>query len=92
LFLYLRLKDDQSISDVISTQDRIRTYSDGILSINNIEPSDHGSYVCIISTLNSASVRSKPAIITVKCKFICLFFLIKFNFENIKIRSTNSSI
>ncbi len=68
--LYLRLKDDLSISDVISTQDRIRTYSDGVLSINNIEPSDHGPYVCIISTLNSASVRSKPAIITVKCKFV----------------------
>ncbi len=80
LFLYLRLKDDLLISDVISIQDRIRTYSDGVLNINKIEPSDHGSYICIISTLNSASVRSKPAIITVKCKFN--FFLFKFNFEN----------
>jgi hypothetical protein len=76
------LKDDLPISDVIALEDRIRTYSDGVLSINYIEPSDHGSYVCIISTFNSASVRSKPAIITVKCKFS---FLFKFNFENKKL-------
>jgi hypothetical protein len=66
---WFRLKDDLSISDTISSQDRLRTYSDGVLSINNIEPFDRGSYVCIISTLNSTNIRSKPAIITVKCKF-----------------------
>ena len=59
----------------MSTQDRIRTYSDGVLSVNDIEPSDHGSYVCIISILNSASVRSKPAIVTVKCKLVFIDFL-----------------
>lgn len=58
-----------SLSDTISSQERIRTFSDGVLIINNIEPSDHGSYVCVISILNSTSIRSKPAIITVKCKF-----------------------
>ncbi len=68
------MKDDLPISDVIAIEDRIRTYSDGVLSINYIEPSDHGSYVCVISILNSASVRSKPAIVTVKCK--CVFFLL----------------
>jgi len=76
VFFHVRLKDDLPMSDVISSQDRIRTYSDGILSISNIEPSDHGSYVCIISILNSANVRSEPAIITVKCKFIYDFILI----------------
>jgi hypothetical protein len=76
MFFHFRLKDDLPMSDVISSQDRIRTYSDGILSISNIEPSDHGSYVCIISILNSANVRSEPAIITVKCKFIYDFILI----------------
>ncbi|CAF4363941.1 unnamed protein product, partial [Rotaria sp. Silwood2] len=60
------LKDDLPISETISSRDRIKTYSDGVLIINNIEPSDYGSYVCIISIINSASVRSKPAIITVK--------------------------
>ena len=69
LFFYIRLKDDLSISDIISSQDRVQTYSDGVLSINNIQPLDHGSYVCIISTSNSTSIRSKPAVITVKCKF-----------------------
>ncbi|CAF2364937.1 unnamed protein product [Rotaria sp. Silwood2] len=60
------LKNEISISDTISSQDRIRTFSDGILNINNIEPSDHGSYVCKISIFNSTSIRSKPAFITVK--------------------------
>ncbi|CAF1040092.1 unnamed protein product [Rotaria sp. Silwood1] len=63
---YNWLKDDYPISETVSSRDRIQTYSDGVLSINNIEPSDRGSYVCIISIINSASVRSKPAIITVK--------------------------
>jgi hypothetical protein len=63
------LKDEVSISDTISSQNRIRTFSDGVLSINNIEPSDNGSYVCIISILNSTNIRSKPAIITVRCEF-----------------------
>ncbi|CAF3335483.1 unnamed protein product [Rotaria socialis] len=63
---YQWLKDEVSLSDTISLQDRIRTYSDGLLSINNIEPSDHGSYVCKISTSNSTSIRSKQALITVK--------------------------
>ncbi|CAF0863046.1 unnamed protein product [Rotaria sordida] len=63
---YHWLKDDFPISETISSRDRLQTYSDGVLSINNIEPSDHGSYTCIISIINSASVRSKPAIITVK--------------------------
>ena len=66
---YQWLKNDHPISDLVSSEDRLRTYSDGVLSINKIEPSDHGSYVCVISVLNSASVRSKPAIVTVKCKF-----------------------
>ncbi|CAF2619752.1 unnamed protein product [Rotaria sp. Silwood2] len=64
--LIVKLKDDLPISETISSRDRIKTYSDGVLIINNIEPSDYGSYVCIISIINSASVRSKPAIITVK--------------------------
>ncbi len=68
--LNIRLKDNISISDTISSQGRMRTFTDGVLNINNIEPSDHGSYVCIISILNSTSIQSKPAIITVKCKFI----------------------
>jgi hypothetical protein len=72
----LRLKDNVSISDTISSQDRIRTFSDGVLNINNIEPSDHGSYACIISILNSTSIRSKPAIITVKCEFIIFIFIV----------------
>ena len=63
-----RLKDNISLSDTISSQDRIRTFSDGVLHINNIEPSDHGSYVCVISILNKRSIRSKPAVITVKCE------------------------
>ncbi|CAF1921728.1 unnamed protein product [Rotaria magnacalcarata] len=63
---YQWLKDDLPFLDTISSRDRIQTYSDGVLSIHNIEPSDHGFYVCIINTLNSASVRSKPAVITVK--------------------------
>ncbi|CAF0748074.1 unnamed protein product [Adineta steineri] len=63
---YHWLKDDVLISDIIASQDRIRTYSDGVLTINHIQPSDYGLYVCVISILNSASVRSKPAIITVK--------------------------
>ncbi|CAF3358164.1 unnamed protein product [Rotaria sp. Silwood1] len=66
LLQYQWLKNEISISDTISSQDRIRTFSDGILNINNIEPSDHGSYVCKISTFNSTSIRSKPAFITVK--------------------------
>ena len=66
--MFLRLKDDLSISDVIASQDRIRTYSDGVLSIQRIEPSDHGAYVCIISASKLVNVRSKPAIITVTCK------------------------
>jgi hypothetical protein len=74
-FFNIRLKDDLPISDVISAQDRIRTYSDGVLSIHDIEPSDHGSYVCVISILNSASVRSKPAIVAVKCKLISDCFI-----------------
>jgi hypothetical protein len=69
------LKDNVSMSDTISSQNRIRTFSDGVLNINNIEPSDHGSYVCIISILNSTTIRSKPAIITVKCR-LPIFVLI----------------
>jgi hypothetical protein len=69
-YLHIRLKDNVSISDTITSQGRLRTFSDGVLSIHNIEPSDHGSYICIISILNSTSIRSKPAIITVKCKLI----------------------
>ncbi|UJR25292.1 hypothetical protein I4U23_006644 [Adineta vaga] len=62
---YQWLKNEIFISETISSSGRIRTFSDGILTINNIKPSDHGSYVCIISILNSTSIRSKPAIITV---------------------------
>ncbi|CAF1658466.1 unnamed protein product, partial [Adineta ricciae] len=62
---YHWLKDDLPISDVIASQDRIRTYSDGVLNIQRIEPSDHGLYVCIISASKLVNVRSKPAIITV---------------------------
>ena len=72
----IRLKDEVPISDTISTQDRIRTFSDGVLRVDNIQPSDHGSYICKISLLNSTTVRSKPAIITVKCKFTILMFVI----------------
>ena len=70
------MKDNVSISDAISSQDRIRTFSDGVLIINNIEPSDHGSYVCIISILNSTSIQSKPAVITVKCECTILVFIV----------------
>ncbi|UJR23619.1 hypothetical protein I4U23_026605 [Adineta vaga] len=63
---YYWLKDDLPISDIIASQDRIRTYSDGVLNIQRIEPSDHGSYVCIISASKTINVRSKPAIIIVK--------------------------
>lgn len=64
--------------DTILSGDRIQTYSDGILTIHDIEPSDHGSYACIISTASSASVRSKPAIITVKCRFKSFNLMKKF--------------
>lgn len=68
-FLRSRLKDNLPVSDLVASQERIRTYSDGVLSIQRIEPSDHGSYVCVISISKSANVRSKPATITVKCEF-----------------------
>lgn len=64
----IRFKDDVPISDRALSQDRIRTYSDGLLTIQQIEPTDHGSYVCVISASNSVSVRSRPAMISVKCK------------------------
>ena len=67
-FVSTRLKNDLPISENLFSQDRIRTYSDGVLSINYAQPSDHGSYVCIISTASGANVRSKPATITVKCE------------------------
>ncbi|CAF1283707.1 unnamed protein product [Rotaria sordida] len=63
---YQWLKNEILISDTILSQDRIRTFSDGILNINNIEPSDYGSYICKISIFNSTSIRSKPAVIIVK--------------------------
>ena len=67
LFFEIRFKDDVPISDRVLSQDRIRTYSDGILTIQQIEPNDHGSYVCVISASNSVSVRSRPAMISIKC-------------------------
>ncbi|CAF1417726.1 unnamed protein product [Adineta ricciae] len=66
LLQYQWLKNDLPISDIVSSSERIRTFSDGVLTINNIEPSDHGSYTCIISIVNSTSIRSKPAMIIVK--------------------------
>ena len=76
---YVRLKDDLPMTDAILSRGHIRTYSDGVLSITNIQPSDHGSYVCIISTSSSNSVHSKPAVITVKCKLFsfCLWLELK---------------
>ena len=62
-----RLKDDLLLSESMPDNDRIRTYSDGMLMINDIQPTDHGSYVCVISIINGTSVRSKPVIITVRC-------------------------
>jgi hypothetical protein len=79
------------MSDTISLQDRIRTFSDGVLNINNIEPSDHGSYVCIISILNSTTIRSKPAIITVKCEFIIFIFIANIK-KKLIIRSSYSIV
>ena len=85
----IRLKDDLPIAESILSQGRIRTYSDGILSLNSAEPTDHGSYVCIISTPSSASVRSRPAVITVKCK--CRFGLYRKSYQRrMHDRSTNS--
>ncbi|CAF0758019.1 unnamed protein product [Adineta steineri] len=66
LLQYQWLKNEVPISDTISSLDRIHTFSDGVLSINNIQPSDHGSYVCVISILNTTNIRSKPATVTVK--------------------------
>lgn len=63
-----RLKGNTSLSEITSLQNRIRTFSDGVLIINNITPEDHGIYVCIVSIRNSKYTRSKSAIITVKCK------------------------
>jgi hypothetical protein len=62
-----RLKNDVLLSDTITSEDRIRTYSDGVLIINHIQPSDHGSYVCVISISNGTNIRSQPAVITVQC-------------------------
>lgn len=81
-----RLKDNTSLTDTISSQGRIRTFTDGVLSIQNIQPSDHGLYICIVSIINSTRIRSKPAIITVKCKFIGID-LEKYEYV---IRSTNT--
>lgn len=67
-----RLKDNTSLVDTISSQGRLRTFTDGVLSIQKIEPSDHGLYICIVSIINSTRIRSKPAIITVKCKCISI--------------------
>ena len=72
IFFNLRLKDNTSLADTISSQGRIRTFTDGVLSIQKIEPSDHGLYICIVSIINSTRIPSKPAIITVKCKFISI--------------------
>ena len=65
-----RLKDEAFLSDRTSSDHRMRTYSDGVLTIDNIQPSDHGSYVCMISSIpNVTQIRSKPAVITVRCKW-----------------------
>lgn len=63
----IRFKDDVSMSEIVASQHRIRTYSDGLLIIDHIQPFDHGSYVCLISTLNGTSARSKPVHVTVRC-------------------------
>jgi hypothetical protein len=62
------MKDELLLSEMISMQDRIRTFSDGLLTINHVQPSDHGAYVCVIRTANGLEVRSEPAVITVRCK------------------------
>lgn len=67
---YNRLKNDVPIAENLSPQDRIRTYSDGVLTINNAQPIDYGSYVCVISTSRGALVRSRPAQIIVKCSYL----------------------
>lgn len=69
LSMSIRLKDDVFLSDTISSEDRIRTYSDGALIIHRVQPSDQGAYVCMISTHNGTNIRSKPAILTVRCRW-----------------------
>lgn len=62
------MKDNTSLTEITSLQNRIRTFSDGLLIINNIAPEDRGVYVCVINIRNSKHSRSKSATITVKCK------------------------
>jgi hypothetical protein len=64
---FFRLKNDLPIAESVLSQNRIRTYSDGVLTIQYVQPDDHGSYTCIISASDSSNVRSRPATITITC-------------------------